>query len=67
MQLTHPCDIESRRATPERRAAWHRDCPEPGFCSCPAHQDDTGPVKTPEQVLAARWPTPTRFTKNNGR
>jgi len=35
--ISMPCDIESRRAEPGRRAAWHRDCPCPLTCGCPAH------------------------------
>lgn len=39
-RLTMPCEIETRRETPERRAAWHRDCPYPDTCACPAHDRD---------------------------
>ena len=38
--LTMPCDIETRLRLPERRAAWHVDCPTPQHCTCPAHQHD---------------------------
>jgi hypothetical protein len=37
-RLTMPCDIESRRETPERRASWHADCPEPDTCRCAGHE-----------------------------
>ena len=39
-RITMPCDIEARLKRPERRAAWHRDCPEPRTCPCPAHGHD---------------------------
>jgi hypothetical protein len=39
--ITMPCDIETRRTEPRRRAAWHRDCPHPDRCRCPAHERDT--------------------------
>ena len=39
-RLTMPCDIESRRSDPQRRAAWHKDCPDPLRCECPAHDRD---------------------------
>jgi hypothetical protein len=38
--LTMPCDIETRRNTADRRAAWHADCPTPAGCDCPGHQRD---------------------------
>lgn len=38
--LTMPCDIESRRSEPRRRAAWHKDCPDPLRCECPGHRRD---------------------------
>ena len=41
-RLTMPCDIETRRPEPERKAAWHADCPYPDRCACPAHQRDKG-------------------------
>jgi hypothetical protein len=39
--ITMPCEIETRRETTERRAAWHKDCPRPETCACPAHQRDS--------------------------
>jgi hypothetical protein len=39
-KLSMCCWLESRRATPERRAAWHKDCVIPATCSCPAHRAD---------------------------
>lgn len=43
-RLTMPCDIETRRDTAERRAAWHADCPSPDTCACPAHDRDERPT-----------------------
>lgn len=39
-RLTMPCDFEAKLQSPERRAAWHRDCPWPDTCACPAHERD---------------------------
>jgi len=39
-RITMTCDIESRQATPERRAVHHRACIRPTTCSCPAHEHD---------------------------
>jgi len=39
-KISMTCDIESRRATPERQAAWHEDCVIPAECECPAHAND---------------------------
>lgn len=63
MQLTHPCDIESRRTTPERRASWHKDCPYPQSCECPAHNGEVR--KSGRDVRLARWDKP-RTTKGSG-
>lgn len=38
--LTMPCDIETRRSTRERRAAFHAECPYPFTCPCPQHAHD---------------------------
>jgi hypothetical protein len=38
--LTMACWLEERRDTPERKAAWHRDCVDPGHCPCEAHKND---------------------------
>jgi len=39
-KLSMPCWLENHGAaihTPERKAAWHADCPNSLACSCPAH------------------------------
>jgi len=40
VHLSMPCDIETRRRDPVRRAAWHADCPDPVECGCPGHRRD---------------------------
>jgi hypothetical protein len=40
LMLSMPCWLERNGAaikTPERKAAWHADCPDPIWCPCPAH------------------------------
>lgn len=45
--ISMACDIESRRPTPDRKAAWHEDCVIPTTCRCPAHaQDKPGTAST---------------------
>lgn len=40
LKLSMCCDIESRRSSADRKAAWHRDCAIPLQCQCPAHKSD---------------------------
>lgn len=42
--VTMPCDIETRQPQPERKAAWHEDCPYPDRCARPAHDRDSSRV-----------------------
>ena len=38
--LSMPCWLERNGAaikSPARKAAWHADCPDPIWCSCPDH------------------------------
>jgi hypothetical protein len=48
--LTMPCEIETRRDTADRRNAWHRDCPRPAACDCPAHRLDAARSAAEQQT-----------------
>jgi len=64
MKLTMSCDIESRRSSPDRRAAWHVTCWDPTDCRCPGHKGEA--PRTAEQVLAARWRNDGPRTRRSG-
>lgn len=54
-QLSMPCDTEASRTGLDRKTAWHRDCPFPLTCPCPAHEhDDPGLMKYGHLIAAAR-------------